>query len=123
MNFQDDMPSSPIGNSKVYFILQFDFTSLEDAIEKCYSTELVGVPLRLELNFTFPPKQVIGLIVLGELMFSVAVGKFGVVRKKTEMDIVPLQQTINCDPLLKLRYLDSFPSDYVQVFLNETFAI
>ena len=60
----------------------FDLTSMQDATENCHYTELVGEPLRLELNFTFPLEHVTGLIVLGEQMSSVAVDEFGVVGKK-----------------------------------------
>ena len=59
----------------------FDLTSMQDATEKCPYPELVGEPLRLELNFTFPVEDVTELIVLGEQMTSVAVDKFGVVGK------------------------------------------
>ena len=39
------------------------------------------------------------------------------------MDNFALQQTINRIPLLKLRYLGSFPSDHVPTPDNDTFAI
>ena len=54
-------------------------TSIQDATENCHYPELVGEPLRLELNFIFPLEQVTELVVLGERMSSVAVDKFGVV--------------------------------------------
>ena len=38
------------------------------------------------------------------------------------MDELALQQIINRIPLLKLRYLGSFPSDYVPTLDNDTFA-
>ena len=50
-----------------------------DAADNCHYPELVGEPLRLELNFTFPLEHVTELILLGERMSSVAVDKFGVV--------------------------------------------
>ena len=53
MNFQDDIPSIPIDNFKDHYVLVYDLTSLQDATENCYYPELVGEPLRLELNFTF----------------------------------------------------------------------
>ena len=59
----------------------FDLTSTQDATEKCHYPEIVGEPLMLELNFNFPLEHVIGLIVLGKRMSSVAVDKFGVVGK------------------------------------------
>ena len=54
---------------------------MQDATENCHYPEPVGEPLRLELNFTFPPEHVTELIVLGERMSSVAIDKFGVVGK------------------------------------------
>ena len=39
------------------------------------------------------------------------------------MDKIALQQIINRIPLLKFRYLGSFPSDYVLTLDNDTFAI
>ena len=79
MNFQDDIPSIPIDNFKEHYVLVFDLTSMQDATENCHYPELVGEPLRLELNFTFPLEHVTELIVLGDRMSSVAVDKFGVV--------------------------------------------
>ena len=85
MNFQDDIPSIPIDNFKDHYVLVFDLTSMQDAIENCHYPELVGEPLRLDIDFTFRLKHVTELIaeliVLGEPMSSVAVDKFGVVGK------------------------------------------
>ena len=81
MNFQDDIPSIPIDDFKDRYVLVFDLTSMQDATENCHYPELVGEPLRLELNFTNPLENVTELIVLGELMSSVAVDKFDVVGK------------------------------------------
>ena len=81
MNFQDDIPSIPIDNFRDHHLLVFDLTSMQDATENCHYPELVGEPLRLELNFTVLLEHVTELIVLGERMFSVAVDKFGVVGK------------------------------------------
>ena len=81
MNFQDDIPSIPIDNFKDHYVPVFDLTSMQDATENCYYPELVGEPLRLELNFTFPLEHVTELIVLGERMSLLAVDKFGVVGK------------------------------------------
>ena len=52
---------------------------MQDATEKFHYPGLVGEPLRLELNFTFPVENVTQLIVLGERMSSVAFDNFGVV--------------------------------------------
>ena len=54
---------------------------MQDATENCHYPELVGEPLRLELNFANPLENVTELIVLGERISSVAVDKFGVVGK------------------------------------------
>ena len=80
-NFQDGIPSIPIDNFKDHYLLVFDLTSKQDATENGHYPEVVGKPLRLELNVTFPLEHVTELIVLGERMPSVAVDKFGVVGK------------------------------------------
>ena len=66
MNFQDDIPSIPIDKFKDHYVLVFDLTSIQDVTENCHYPELVGEPLRLKLNFTFPLEHVTELIVLGE---------------------------------------------------------
>ena len=81
VNFQDDIPSIPIDNFKDHYVLVFDLTSMHDATENCHYPELVGEPLRLELNFTFALEHVTELIVLGERMSSVAVDTCDVVGK------------------------------------------
>ena len=81
MNFQDDIHSIPIDGFKDNSVLVFDLTSMQDATENCHYTELVGEPLRLELNFTNLLENVTDLIVLGERMLSFAVDKFDVVGK------------------------------------------
>ena len=81
MNFQDDIPSTPIDDFKDQYVLVFDLTSMQDAVENCHYPELVGEPLRLELSFTQPLENVTELIVLGERLPSFALDKFGVVGK------------------------------------------
>ena len=81
MNFQEDISSYPIDDFKDRYVLVFDLTSMQDATENHHYPELVGEPLRLELNFTNPLENVTELIVLGERMSSVAVDKFGFVGK------------------------------------------
>ena len=66
MNFQDDIPSIPIDDFKDHYVLVFDLTSMQDATGNCHYPQLVGEPLRLELNFTHPLENVTELIVLGE---------------------------------------------------------
>ena len=81
MKFQDDIPSIPIDDFKHHFVLVFESTSMQDATENCHHPELVGEPLKLELNFIQPFENVTELIVMGERMSSVLVDKFGVVGK------------------------------------------
>ena len=81
MNFQDDIPSIHIEDFKYHYMLVFDLTSIQEATEKCHYPELVEELRGLELNFTRPLENFTKLIVLGERMSSVAVGKFGVVGK------------------------------------------
>ncbi len=81
MNFQDDTPSISIDCFKDHYVLVFDLTSMKDATGTYHYPELVGEPLRLELNFTFPLEHVTELIVLGQRISSFAVDKFGVVGK------------------------------------------
>ena len=81
MNFQDDIPSIPIDNFKDQYVLVFDLTSMQDATEHCHYPELIVEPLRLEIYFSSPLENVTEVIVLGERMSSVAVDKFGVVRR------------------------------------------
>ena len=54
---------------------------MKDATEIFHHPELIGEPLRLELNFTFSLEHVSELIVLGERKSSVAVEKFGILGK------------------------------------------
>ena len=81
MNFQDNIASTPIDNFQDHYVLLFDLTSRQDATEHCHYPELLGQPLRLELNFNTGLEHVTEAIVLGERMSSAAVDKFGVVGK------------------------------------------
>ena len=123
MIFQDDIPSIPIDNFKDHYVLVFDLTSMQDATEHFQYPEFFGEPLRLELYFIWPLENVTEVIVLAERMSSVAFDKFGVVGKNLEMDNTSLKQIVNRIPLLKYRYLGSFPWDFVPNLANDTFAI
>ena len=81
MNFQGDFLSIPADKFKVHYVLVFDLTSMQDATEHCHYPELIEEPLRLELYFSSPLENVTEVIVLGELMSSVAVYNIGVVGK------------------------------------------
>ena len=63
MNFQDVIPSIPIDTFRDHYVLVFDLTSMQHAIENLHYPELDGKPLRLELNFTFPLEHVTELMV------------------------------------------------------------
>ena len=77
-NFQDDIPSIPIDTFEHFFIRGFDLIKCKMLLKNCHYIQLVGEPLRLELNFTSPLEHVTDLIVLRERMSSVAGDKFGV---------------------------------------------
>ena len=79
MNFQEDIPSFWKDIFKIHCVPLFDLNSMQDASQYCPNRELVGEPLRLELNVTFPLEHATELISLGVRMSSVAVVKFGVV--------------------------------------------
>ena len=81
LKLQDEILSIPTDNFKDHYILLFDLASMQDATKIGHYPELVGEPLRPELNYTFPLKHVTELIVLGEGMSSVVVDIFGVVAK------------------------------------------
>ena len=77
MNFQDDIPWITNDDSEKHYVVVFDLTSLQDATKNCPYPELVGEPLRLKLNVTFPLEHVTELIVFGKRMSTVAGDKFG----------------------------------------------
>ena len=88
---------------------------MQDATENCHYRELVGEPMRLELNFSFPLEQFTELVVLGGRRSWVAVDKFCAVGIKIKKDSVFLQQKINRIPQLNYRYRSSSPLEYVQL--------
>ena len=57
-NFEDDIISIPIDNFRDNSVLVFDLTPMQGDREFCQNLELIGEPLRLQLNFTFPLEQV-----------------------------------------------------------------
>ena len=52
-NFRDDIPSILIDIFKDHCVLMFNLTTMQAASENFRYPNLVGEPLRLELNFTF----------------------------------------------------------------------
>ena len=95
MNFQDDIHSIPVDDFKHHYLLVFDLTSMQDATEICHYPDIVGEPLRVELNFTHPLEDVTEPIVLGEQMASVAVDMFGVVGKNVWKWIILLRNKLS----------------------------
>ena len=129
MNFQDDNPSFPIDNFKDHYVLVFDLTSMQDATENFHYPGLVGEPLRLELNFTFPLEHVTELMVFEPRIdctenecHRLQLTCLVLLENTSKMHNVSLQQIINCILLLKYRYRGCFPSDYVPTLDNDTFA-
>ena len=86
MKIHGDFSSIPIDNFKDHYVLVFHVTSMQYARENCHYPELLGEPLRLELNFTFPLETVTELIVLREWKSSVAIDKFDVLGKISKLD-------------------------------------
>ena len=76
LNFQYDILSVPIDNFKDHYVLVFDLTSMQVAPGSFHYPELVGGPLRPELNFTFPLEDVTEVIVLEGRKSLAAVDKF-----------------------------------------------
>ena len=56
-------------------------TSVEDAIQNFLYLDLIGEPLRVELNSTFSPENVTELIVMDKRISWAAVDTAGVVEK------------------------------------------
>ena len=67
--------------SKGHYLIVFDLPSMEDATKSWFYPELVGEPLRLTLNFSFPLRHVTELTVLGERKSLISSDMFGVVWK------------------------------------------
>ena len=82
VNFEQVISTKRNDNFKDPYALVFDSNSIQDSNEICHYPEVVGEPLRLELNNTSPLEHGAELIVWDERMSSVAVDTFGVVGKK-----------------------------------------
>ena len=123
MNFQDHIPSIPIDKFKDHYVLVFDFISMHDATEKCHYPELIGEPLRLELNFTFPLEHVLNSLYSENECHRLQLTSLVLLEKTSKMHNVSLQQIFNRIQLLKCRYRGFFPSDFVPTLDNDTFAI
>ena len=78
---KDEGPSISFDKLKDNCVLLFASTSIQKTTDKSFHPELVGEPVRLQLNFNFPPTDFYVLIVLVERLPSVAVAEIGVVEK------------------------------------------
>ena len=67
--------------SKTAEKLMFALTLMQDGTDKFHHPELVGEPLRLELNFTSPLEHVTKLNTLGERKRLIAVDKLSSIGK------------------------------------------
>ena len=123
MIFQDDIPSIPIDNIKDHYVLVFDLTSMQDATENFLYPELVGEPLRLELNFNFFWNMLLNSLYWENECLRLQLTSLVLLEKTSKMDNVSLLQIINRILLLKYCYRCSFSSDYVPTLDNDTFAI
>ena len=115
-------PSVPIVNFKDHYVLVFGLTSMQDANEKNHYPEIVADPLRLEVKFLFLLEHGIELLVLENDCVRLQLKSLEFLESIAEADNSSLQHQISGNSLLKCRYLDSIPSDYVPTFDNNTFA-
>ena len=54
LSCHDHIPSIPNDTFEDHYVLVFGLSPMQDDTENCQYPELVGEPLRLELNFTSP---------------------------------------------------------------------
>ena len=88
---------------------------MQESPEDCHEPELVGEPLRLELNFRLALEHITAVIVLGERKYSAAVDNLDVISKTLYTDKTALRQMIR-NPLLKYLYIGSFYCDLIPNF-------
>ena len=65
LNVQDGIPSISLDSFNDLYVLVLHLISMQYATENFHYPEVVGEPLGLEINFTFPLEHVIDPIVLG----------------------------------------------------------
>ena len=102
MNSQDDVPSIPIDNFKVHYVLLFGLTSMQDATENCHYPELVGAPLRLELSLTFSIEYVTELILLEDKCLCLQLTCLVLLEKLSKIDNVCFKQILQPHPLTQV---------------------
>ena len=81
MNFNEEVPALPNNLLQNHYVLVFDLTSLQDAVESIHHLELSRESIRLEMFFDRPLGNVTEIIVLGERMSTVKIDQFGTVAK------------------------------------------
>ena len=74
MKFQLDVFSIPIDKFDEHWVLAYYLTSMKDNTENSHYLKVLGVPLKLELNFF--PEQLTGFTTLGKRLSSVALGVY-----------------------------------------------
>ena len=70
IQFKEDFPAFPIEDFRNHYILVFDLTSLQDAVERLHYPKLSGESLRLEILFHFLLEQLTEVIVLGDVQIG-----------------------------------------------------
>ena len=120
---QDDKPSTPIDMFNDHYIQVYDMTSTQDHTQKCHNLELVGEPLRQDLNFTVQLEHVTELIVLEKRTSSVSVDKFGVIEENIPNGKRCSQTKNQSYASSQILVLWSFPSRLCSDSGHETFAI
>ena len=105
MNFHDDLPSIPIDNFKDQYMPVFDLTSMQKAIEHCHYPELIGEPLRLELNFNEALENAKKSSYWVNECRRLPSTSLALSVKIPNMDDNALRQIIDRFPVLKYRYL------------------
>ena len=112
MNFQDHIPSNPIENFEIPYVLILDLISMQEATENCCYPELIGEPLRLELKLTFPLEHFTELFVVVERMSLVAVDEFGVVGENIEKEPRCLPEANQLYPFTQVSVLAFNPIEF-----------
>ena len=66
-SFRKNILSIPNDEIQDYYVQVFDSKKMQDHTENCSCPDLVGVPLRIKLNFTFPLQHKIELSVMEDV--------------------------------------------------------
>ena len=123
MNFQDDIPSLPNVILCHHSVKVFDLFWMQVAAKGFHYLELVGEPLELEPNSTFPQNTSLNYLFWENECFMLQLTSLVLLENLSKIKIVSLQQRDNRIPRLMYRYRGSLPSDYVPTLDIDTFAI